>query len=364
MWCVDFFCGGGGMTRGLLDAGIQVIAGVDSNPDCRETYEKNNHSTYLLCDICELTPEKILEKYPVLKNNDQVMLVGCAPCQPFSVLRREEFDENGNPIPHKSVNLLTEFGRFVKAIKPAHVMVENVPGLNGKGADVLQNFKVMLEQEGYQWDDKSLYAKDYGVPQNRRRYVLIASKLFKPTIPEATHGNKTDLLPYCTVRQTIAKYPPIVAGETHKTIPNHHSANICSLLLQRIKATPHDGGSRTDWPDELMLACHKNFKGHTDVYGRMKWDEPSPTLTVKCFSLSNGRFGHPEQDRAISLREAAALQTFSDDYVFYGSMQEVGKQVGNAVPVLLAKVMGNYVLEKHNQYFSAKEQSVGGVSND
>ena len=137
MYAIDFFCGGGGMTRGLLDAGIQVLAGIDSNPDCRETYEKNNHNTYLLCDICKLTPEELIEKYPILKTRDEVLLVGCAPCQPFSLLRKEEYDENGNPIPHKSVNLLTEFGRFVKAIKPAHVMVENVPGLKGKGLSLI-----------------------------------------------------------------------------------------------------------------------------------------------------------------------------------------------------------------------------------
>ena len=349
MYAIDFFCGGGGMTRGLLDAGIQVLAGIDSNPNCHDTYEKNNHNIYLECDICKLTPEQLKEKFPQLNNPDDVMLVGCAPCQPFSLLRREEFDEDGKSIPHKSVNLLTEFGRFVKAIKPAHVLVENVPGIKGKGSTVLDSFKHMLENEGYQWDEKTLYAKDYGVPQNQRRYVLIASRLFEPKIPNATHGKGPNLLPYRTVRQTISKYPAIDAGETCKTISNHHSANLSELLLQRIKATPHNGGSRTDWPEDLVLKCHKTFKGHTDVYGRMKWDEPSPTLTVKCFSLSNGRFGHPEQNRAISLREAAALQTFKDNYVFYGSVQEIGKQIGNAVPVLLAKVMGDYVLTEHKK---------------
>lgn len=354
MFAVDFFCGGGGITRGLLDAGINVLAGIDSNPNCKETYEKNNLNTYIECDICKLTPKELVSKFPQLKDKDNVMLVGCAPCQPFSLLRREELDENGKPIPHKSVNLLTEFGRFVKAIKPAHVVVENVPGLNGKGNDILNNFKKMLDQEGYKVDDKVIYAKDYGVPQNRRRYVLIASRLFKPVIPQSTHGNKEGLLPYRTVRQTISKYPKIKAGEKNTQFPNHQCANLSELLLKRIKATPHDGGSRTDWPKYLILDCHKNFKGHTDVYGRMKWDEPSPTLTVKCFSLSNGRFGHPEQNRAISLREAAALQTFPDDYVFYGSVQEVGRQIGNAVPVLLAKVMGEYILTEHNKHIKTK----------
>ena len=362
MIAIDFFCGGGGMTRGLLDAGIQVLAGIDSNPLCRETYENNNHNTYLQCDICELTPKALVDKFPLLKNRNDVMLVGCAPCQPFSLLRREELDENGNPIPHKSVNLLTEFGRFVKAIKPAHVLVENVPGLKGKGSEVLDEFKLMLKESGYQWDEKILYAKDYGVPQNRRRYILIASRLFVPKVPKSTHGTAEGLLPYCTVRQTISKYPKIQAGGDYsKKIPNHQCANLSKLLLKRIKATPHDGGSRTDWPSSLVLKCHKTFKGHTDVYGRMKWDEPSPTLTVKCFSLSNGRFGHPEQDRAISLREAAALQSFSDSYVFYGSVQEIGRQIGNAVPVLLAKVMGEYVLKEHDRLAAnAKKKQIKG----
>ncbi len=342
MIAVDFFCGGGGMTRGLIDAGIDVLAGIDSNPNCRETYENNNKNFYLEGDICELSPQNLIDKFPQIENSENVLLVGCAPCQPFSILRREEFDDNGNAIPHKSVNLLVEFGRFVKALHPAHVLVENVPGLKGKGQDVLSNFKHMLAEEGYEFDEKIIYAKDYGVPQNRRRYVLIASRVFQPKIPKAQYGK--NLLPYKTVRETIGKYPAIKAGEEDNRYFNHKAANLKPILQKRISVTPHDGGSRTDWPEELVLNCHKTFKGHTDVYGRMKWDEPSPTLTVKCFSLSNGRFGHPEQDRAISLREAAALQTFPDDYIFYGSMQEIGRQIGNAVPVLLAKTLGEYII--------------------
>lgn len=348
MIAVDFFCGGGGMTCGLIDAGIDVLGGIDSNPACKQTYEENNRNIYLQKDICEYTPEKLIEQFPQIANRDDLLLVGCAPCQPFSILRREEYDENGNVKPHKSVNLLSEFGRFVRALQPAHVLVENVPGLKGKGADVLNNFKQMLTENGYEYDDKVIYAKDYGVPQNRRRYILIASKKFKPIIPSATHGK--GLLPYNTVRQTIEKYPSLKAGAEDSTVLNHRCANLKPLLLERLQHTPHDGGSRTDWPDNLVLRCHKGFQGHTDVYGRMKWDEPSPTLTVKCYSISNGRFGHPEQDRAISLREAAALQTFPDNYVFEGSMQEIGRQIGNAVPVLLARFMGEYILKEAQKH--------------
>ena len=342
MIAVDFFCGGGGMTRGLIDAGIKVLCGIDSNPACKQTYEDNNHNTYLQKDICQFTPKDLLEQFPRIKNKNDLLLVGCAPCQPFSILRREEYDDDGNVIPHKSVNLLIEFSRFVKELEPAHILIENVPGLKGRGVDVLNNFKQMLTDYGYKYDEKVIYAKDYGVPQNRRRYILIASKKFEPIIPMATHGR--GLLPYNTVRQAISKYPPLLAGEENLIIPNHKCANLKPLLLERLRNTPHNGGSRTDWSDNLVLKCHKAFSGHTDVYGRMKWDEPSPTLTVKCFSISNGRFGHPEQDRAISLREAAALQTFPDEYIFSGSVQEIGRQIGNAVPVLLAKVMGEYIL--------------------
>lgn len=349
MIAVDFFCGGGGMTRGLLNAGIQVLCGIDSNPACKDTYEKNNHIRYMETDILQLTPEKLVTEIPQLINKDELLLVGCAPCQPFSILRHEEFDKNGNPIPHKSVNLLVEFGRFVKALNPAHVLIENVPGLKGKGKEVLDEFKSMLKAEGYAFDERIICAKDYGVPQNRRRYILIASRMFIPILPVATHGNETGLLPYRTVRDAISYFPALSAGEENINIPNHKCANLKPILIERISATPHDGGSRTDWPDSLALKCHKNFSGHTDVYGRMKWDKPAPTLTVKCFSLSNGRFGHPEQDRAISLREAAALQTFADDYIFYGSMQEIGKQIGNAVPVLLAQVLASYILQKAKQ---------------
>ena len=189
-------------------------------------------------------------------------------------------------------------------------------------------------------------AKNYGVPQNRRRFVLIASRLFEPQIPDETHGE--GLFPYVTVFDAIHRFPPLVAGEINEDIPNHRAAGLSELNLQRIQHTPHDGGGRLDWPEELWLNCHENFTGHSDVYGRMYWNRVAPTLTVKCFSISNGRFAHPEQDRAISLREAAAIQTFPDDYVFEGSLQEIGKQIGNAVPVLLANVLGEYILNEHN----------------
>jgi DNA (cytosine-5)-methyltransferase 1 len=204
----------------------------------------------------------------------------------------------------------------------------------------------MLEKRGYYYDAGDVEARKYGVPQTRRRHILLACKSSPITIPEATHG--PGRIPYETVREAISHFPPIKAGETHPTIPNHRASALSDVNLRRIQFTPPDGGDRRDWPDDLTLDCHKGvYIGHTDVYGRMWWDRPAPALTCKCHSLSNGRYGHPEQNRAISLREAAALQTFPDDYVFYGkSKSDIGNQIGNAVPVRLARIVGYAFLQQ------------------
>lgn len=340
MNAIDFFCGGGGMTKGLMDAGIDVLFGVDLNPACQETYEHNNRIPYINRNITEITGVELLEDYPALDDNDELLLVGCAPCQPFSKQRHSGHE-------HEATNLLDEFGRLVEELMPAHVLVENVPGIQRQ--DVFTRFLETLRNSEYRCDYHVLNAKDYGVPQNRRRLILFASRLFDPVFPEITHGE--DHLPYVTVRNTIARYPHLEAGQENINIPNHRAAGLSALNLRRIAATPHNGGSRKDWPDNLVLKCHANgHAGHTDVYGRMSWDAVSPTLTSKCHVLSNGRFGHPEQNRAISLREAAALQSFPDDYIFVGSMQEIGKQIGNAVPVLLAERIGETILEAHENF--------------
>lgn len=342
MNAVDFFCGGGGMTRGLLNAGIEVQCGLDLNPACQQTYEHNNGIPYLCRNIVEITPDELIGAYPVLEENDELLLVGCAPCQPFSNQRHTAHE-------HVAINLLDEFGRFVEAMNPACVLIENVPGIQRRGRDVFERFLALLHEMQYNVFYEVVNSKDYGVPQKRKRLILIASQNFVPAALPHTHGE--GLLPYITVRDAIERYPAIAAGESDNAFYNHYSSALSELNLRRIAVTPHDGGSRCDWPEELFLNCHNNgYKGHTDVYGRMRWDEVSPTLTSRCYSLSNGRFGHPEQDRAISLREAAAIQSFDDNYQFFGSVQEIGRQIGNAVPVLLAQQIGEYILEHHEHH--------------
>lgn len=337
MIAIDFFCGGGGLTKGLINAGIDVLGGYDSCPDYKDTYEKNNQCKYICADIRNIGKEQIYEEFPQIKGQENNLLFsGCAPCQPFSSQRRLKTT-------HKDVNLLKEFGRIVAAIKPAHILVENVPGIRDKGKSVLDNFISTLEENGYFYAYKVANAKDYGVPQNRKRFVLIASRFFQPIIPEGTYGTQEQS--YRTVRDAIEKYPAIKAGESHLTIHNHQAASLSDLNLERIRNTPHSGGDRRSWPAHLILDCHNNgHTGHTDVYGRMCWDKVSPTLTARCFSLSNGRYGHPTQDRAISLREAAAIQSFDDDYVFYGNTMSIGKQIGNAVPVKMAETLAKYII--------------------
>lgn len=334
----DFFCGAGGLTRGFRDAGIKVVAGFDSDERCRSTYQHNNPGVrFVRADIREMGLNDLMARGRLGKYDD-VLFAGCAPCQPFSSQRRA----NGR---RHDATLLSAFGRLVDAALPGYVLIENVPGIARVGGfSTFRRFLRMLEANGYLYIHGILDAKRYGVPQNRRRLVLLAARHLRPSLPEAKYG--TSLRPFRTVRQAIFHFPAITAGECHLDIPNHVAASITELNLERLRHTPHDGGDRRSWPSRLRLECHKgNYEGHTDVYGRMSWDRPAPALTGRCDSISNGRYGHPEQDRAISLREAAAIQSFPDGYEFFGSRKHVALQIGNAVPVKLAECLGEHILQ-------------------
>ena len=341
MRAIDFFCGAGGLTHGLRRAGIDVMSGVDADPRCRESFERNNiGAMFTEHDVRSMSPQAVFRLLGSRKTND-VLLAGCAPCQPFSSQRKKHLNPDGRP--YSSVpdaTLLSAFAHLVEEVLPAFVLIENVPGLaRVPGRSTHRRFLSMLRANGYGFVDAVLDAKLFGVPQTRRRYVLIAARGHSPALPLATHGRAK--IPFATVRAAIAHFPPLRAGEADPLIPNHVAANLELKNLQRIASTPKDGGDRRTWNQELRLECHSgNYEGHTDVYGRMRWDAPAPTLTGRCNSLSNGRYGHPEQDRAISLREAASLQTFPDAYVFYGVNQNVARQIGNAVPVRFAERLG------------------------
>jgi len=333
MVAIDFFCGAGGLTRGLMNSGIHVIAGIDVDASCKQTYEANNSpAVFIAADLTRLRPNDI---QPFLRNvpRDDLVFAGCAPCQPFSKQRRT--------VSRRGSNLLGHFGRLVQHFLPAYVVIENVPGIaQVPGNSTYRRFLRTLVTAGYDYADGCLNAKWFGVPQTRSRMVVIAARKGKAKLPERTHG--AGLQGYLSVRQAIERFPALAAGEESATVSNHRAAMLTPANLERLRHTPHDGGVRADWPDRLVLKCHRgDYKGHSDVYGRMRWDDPAPALTCRCFSISNGRYGHPEQDRAISLREAASLQSFPDDYVFHGSSQaNIGAQIGNAVPVKMAEALG------------------------
>jgi len=345
MRALDFFCGAGGLTRGLLDAGISVVAGIDADDRCLETYENNNRpAKFVTADVCDISTTQVWKLLGSRKTSD-LLIAGCAPCQPFSAHMKRPRNDSMQKLPLNSdATLLGAFARVVAEIGPRCVLVENVPGLvRVPGFSTYKRFIRMLKADGYHIAEEVLDAKGFGVPQTRRRFVLIAVRGRRATLPEATCGSGRQ--PHSTVRQAIAHYPPIKAGEKNPSIPNHEAAALSDLNLKRLRMTPLDGGDRRAWPLELELDCHSGDReGHSDVYGRMAWDKPAPTLTGKCHSISNGRYGHPSQDRAISLREAASLQTFSDSYVFVGLRTHIARQIGNAVPVALAQVLGEHLL--------------------
>ncbi|CAL1125068.1 unnamed protein product [Cladocopium goreaui] len=327
-----------GLTRGLIDAGLEVVGGFDVDEGCAESYESNNPSSKFNCsDIRDIDVPR-LRSTTRLRKFEDVLFVGCAPCQPFSQQRRRRYSG-------ENTTLLTRFGALVETARPRAVLMENVPGMARVGGfSTFKRFVRMLGVNGYAYTYDILDAKYFGVPQTRRRLVLVAVRGSDVCLPSEVYGGGGR--PLRTVRDAISHFPEVSAGECHEDVPNHVSASITDKNLERLVHTPHDGGDRRSWPRRLQLNCHKNgYAGHTDVYGRMAWDSPAPTLTGRCHSISNGRYGHPTQNRAISLREAAALQSFPDRYIFYGSNKHIALQIGNAVPVRFAQSLGRHLMQ-------------------
>ena len=333
----DFFSGCGGASRGFQAAGLEISFALDHNADARKTFQANFPDAHFeFADIRDINVEKIRLRVEAERPNP-VLFSGCAPCQPFTrqKTKRPIFDQD------ERVPLLARFGHLVDSCRPDLVFVENVPGLQqlDSRSQPFRGFLDRLEAAGYEVDYRPVKLARYGVPQCRRRLVLVGSRHGPIHLPVETHGLGTRNQRYDTVRDWISHLPAVQAGEEHREVPNHRAAKLSARNLERVKATPQGGGHR-DWPEHLKLECHKDFSGYSDVYGRMSWDSPASGLTTRCTSYSNGRFGHPEQDRAISIREAACLQTFPEDFVFEGGMVSMARQIGNAVPVRLARLFG------------------------
>ena len=337
----DFFSGCGGASRGFQDAGMEVVFALDSDPDARQTFQKNFPSARIEPGDIRETSEDSVHKLVAAERPDPVLFCGCAPCQPFSKQNTTHPERDADD----RIPLLLEFLRFIRRCEPDIVFVENVPGIQKPSPDTepFNEFLQGLKDAGYGKPDyDAVPLKRYGVPQGRRRLLLLASRHGRVELPPKTHGPGTGNPEYITVRDCIGDLPAIAAGAEHSRVPNHRAAGLSSLNLERIRATP-EGGGHGGWPEDLRLDCHREFEGYSDVYGRMSWDRPASGLTTRCISYSNGRFGHPDQDRAISVREAACLQTFPMDFQFAGSLSSMARQIGNAVPVRLATVVGRHV---------------------
>lgn len=336
---VDLFCGAGGLTVGLNDAGFDVLAGVELNAVAAETYSLNHpeHKLYKQ-DICEISPETMLADLG-LKKGELDLLAGCPPCQGFSTHRTRN---KGVSVEDERNDLVFEFVRFVEGMLPKTIMMENVPGLYKDRRMV--EVKRKLKSLGYQFDANTIAvrnAADYGVPQRRRRMIMMASRFGIVDVAPKLEKQKT-------VEDFIANLEK--AGESgdvlHDWLTNH-----TERVKKMISLVPKNGGSRADIPKEYWLACHKKSPGsYTDVYGRMAWQDVAPTITGGCNNPSKGRFLHPEENRGITLREAALLQTFPKEYKFStkGGKAGVALMIGNALPPVFIKSQAA-MLVKHLQ---------------
>ena len=332
---VDLFCGAGGLSYGMKRAGITISAGIDIDPACKHPFEANIEAEFCEKDVAELSPQFVESLFPA---NSIRILAGCAPCQPFSSYSNE------SPRHSAQWQLLPKFGEMVTALQPEIVTMENVPRLRGYA--VFDEFQDALRQAGYYYDYTIVRCADYGVPQSRRRLVLLASRLGPIQIIPPTHAESS----FATVRDAIHDLPRIEAGQASPADPLHKSSDLSAANLARIQHSK-PGGTWRDWGQELRAECHVKRSGKTypSVYGRMEWDRLAPTVTTQFHGYGNGRFGHPVQDRAISLREGSLLQTFPNEYSFVPAgetvqISSIARLIGNAVPVKLGEAVGRSIV--------------------
>lgn len=393
---IDFFSGAGGTTRGLIDAGGYVLAGVDIDPACRDTYVKNNKNQFLDKKYPKYLERDIFAQTEYYEEGEQHLLFEeleelisakraempevpflfaiCAPCQPFTKFSGKLHTDERKEKRSRDRNLLTEACKFVDYFKPEMVLSENVSGIrNARYGNVWDHFKTGLADMGYATGTEIVCVSKFGVPQYRKRSILIGIKEGYVREDRYTDGLKTELLVpksdpdavMVSAKKALEHLPPLKAGEAHPEIPNHRTRNLSDLNIRRISCAPPGESNayleNTKYGD-LSLPCHRRVnkrlksRCYGDVYTRMHSDRPSPTITTKCHSISNGRYGHWDlkQNRGISLREAAILQSFPDNYVFYPEDQigSVGRMIGNAVPPKLSEFYGRYL------YKSLEEQKL------
>jgi DNA (cytosine-5)-methyltransferase 1 len=356
---LDLFSGAGGTGYGFRKAGFCIVGAVEIDHHAAKTYKKNLGVTAKVADIRDFSPRTFRRKLN-LRRGELDVLVGCPPCQGFSRMR------NGDGADDPRNKLVLRYLEFVREFKPRFAIFENVPGIvrMSHGQKFYKALYDGLEALNYALKFREEDAADYGTPQHRKRVIVIAGRDGEePPFPTPTHGDPTSeevrnghLQKWRTVRDAIGnKYPALSAGENGEAggrYPNHIAPTTAAKVLDFIKQVPKDGGGRRDVSIKFWLDCHRKHDGHYDVYGRMAWDRPSNTITCGCTNISKGRFVHPEQNRAITPREAAALQGFPDDYTFEG--KSVADQIGNAVPPPLAYAIAKAFRERIRRAASSR----------
>lgn len=351
---IDLFCGVGGLSCGLAAQGIRVVAGIDVDPACQYPYEANHEGAkFLLRDVSTVEGEEL---NAIWTPGVVRLLAGCAPCQPFSSYA------NTSTVDKAKWRLLLEFARLVDESQPDLVTMENVPRL--QQAQPFKDFLRVLKRGKYQVAYAVVNAADYGTPQQRKRLVLVASRLGPVAVPEPTHKGAEN---WVTVRQAVGHLKKLKDGQSCKSDPLHIASALSQLNRSRIRASK-PGGTWRDWPQQLVAACHQRESGKhsTGVYGRMEWDKPAPTMTTLCNGYGNGRFGHPEQHRGISLREAAIFQSFPETYRFAREgenvvIKTVGRLIGNAVPPKLGEAVARALYASVSAAMSPVERTGGGA---
>lgn len=333
---IDLFCGVGGMTHGFVSEGFNVVAGLDSDKTCKYAYERNNNAEFIHARIEDISHDEIRSRFP---DGHTRILVGCAPCQPFSPYTKKKKSKDDK------WTLVEKFADVIESVMPDIVSMENVPELRSfKNGKVYNQFIRRLEKN-YFVTPQIVSCPNYGIPQSRKRLVVLASRFGYIEMMKPTHTPDQ----YKSVEKTIGHLEPLEAGQVSANDPLHRTRGMTPLNLERIKQS-RPGGTWKDWDQELIANCHRKATGESyfNVYGRMQWGLPSPTITGQFFSYGSGRFGHPEQNRALSLREGALLQTFPANYEFVEPgeviyFDRVGTHIGNAVPVDLGRIIARSI---------------------
>jgi DNA (cytosine-5)-methyltransferase 1 len=329
---IDAFAGAGGLSLGMANAGLNSLYAFDLDELSCQTHRRNLHGEVEHRNIYDIDPRKLVKRV-----GTPDVVVGGPPCQGFSTQRR------GSPIDSRN-DLVTQYFRFALAVRPRVIAMENVPGVLGtRGRSHMMDVFRLINEHGYDIIANVVDAASFGVPQHRRRAVVVA---WDPSRAKPFDLTKlTDSGPVSTVRDAIGDLPsPPIDFTEHQSFSNHTRVRMSARNLERISYVPQ-GGGRLDVPERLWLPCHRtNRHRHLDVYGRLSWDRPAGTITAMFDNFTRGRFAHPAEDRNITNREGARLQTFPDWYVFVGPKKDVARQIGNAVPPLLAEVVGRQII--------------------